>query len=60
METGSAKRKWFVTLKRSFKFMKKKTLDYLRSISCINVCIRGYNCCQTGGIEVSSCPNVYI
>ena len=28
--------------------------------NCMNVCIRGYNCCQTGGIEVSSCLNVYI
>ena len=21
----------------------------------MNVCIRGYNCCQTGGIELSKC-----
>ena len=46
--------------------MKKKTtppvfvviivvkLHYLWSINCINVCIRGYNCCQTG-IELSKC-----
>ena len=30
------------------------TLDYLWSINCINVGIHGYNCCQTGGIEVLS------
>ena len=29
-------------------FMKRKTLDYLWSINCINVSIHGYNCCQTG------------
>ena len=32
--------------------MKKKALHYLWSINCINVCIRGYNYCQTG-IELS-------
>ena len=52
--TGSAKQKWFVTLISSFTVCKKKLLDYLRSISCINVCIRGYNCCQTS-IELSKC-----
>ena len=34
--------------------MKKNTLHYLGSINCINVCIRDYNCCQTG-IELSKC-----
>ena len=28
---------------------------YLWSIKCMNVCIRGYNCSQTGGIELSKC-----
>ena len=32
----------------------KKILYYLRNIICISVCIRGYNCCQTG-IELSKC-----
>ena len=35
--------------------MRKKALDDLWSINCINVCICGYNCCQTGGIELSKC-----
>ena len=34
--------------------MKKKNLDYFRSINCRNVCILAYYCCQTG-IEVSKC-----
>ena len=38
----------------SLHFMRKTILDYLRSINCINICIRGYNCFQTG-IELSKC-----
>ena len=32
----------------SFIVYEKEDLDYFRCINCINVCIRGYNCCQTG------------
>ena len=38
--------------------MRKKTLDYLWGISYMNVCIHGYNCCQTGDIELSKCVNL--
>ena len=34
--------------------MKKKILDYFRSINCTNVSIRGCNCCKTD-TEVSKC-----
>ena len=34
--------------------MKKKILDYFRSINCTNVSINGCNCCETG-IKVSKC-----
>ena len=34
--------------------MKKKTVNYFRSISYINICISAYNWCQTG-IEVPKC-----
>ena len=34
--------------------MKKKILDYFRSINCTTISIRGCNCCKTG-IEVSKC-----
>ena len=36
-----------------YQFM-KKILDYFQSINCINVTIRGCNCCKTG-IAVSKC-----
>ena len=55
---GSAKQKWFEMLKISFiKFMKTRTLDYLWSSNCINVCISGYNCRQTG---IESSKRVYL
>ena len=56
-EQGQASKKWFVARKSSFTVYENedlKILDYLRSIHCISVCIRGYNCCQTG-IELSKC-----
>ena len=34
--------------------MKKKILDYFRSINCTTISIHGCNCCKTG-IEVSKC-----
>ena len=54
-ETGSAKRKWFVTLKSSFTIYKKE--DVRLSLKHQYRCMY---CCQTGGIEVSSCLNVYM
>ena len=45
--TGSAKRKWLVTLKCSFTIYEKEDIRLFLSINCINVCICGYNCCQT-------------
>ena len=32
----------------------QKNSHYLCSFDCINACVRGYNCCQTG-IELSKC-----
>ena len=55
--TASAKRQWFVMLKRSFTFYENEDFRFLWSINCIDVCIHGYNCCQTC-IDLSKC--VYV
>ena len=45
--TGSAKQKWFVTLKSSLQFMRKEDFRLSLKHQLYNLYIRGYNCCQT-------------
>ena len=53
-EQGQPREKWIMMLKSSFTVYEKEDFTLSLKIQLINVCIRGYNCCQTG-IELSKC-----